>query len=609
MQPGRPSSATTAASVVWALAPLFTCGFATPFTIGYAAWRRRAPALAVAALLYLAGFVLSMVLVVVYESTDYPDWAAVLIVLCLFTCWIGGLIHSLAIRSAVFAPRPAAFGTAGPGGGFPRPSHPAGHPAPATPPGRYPGHPAAGPAGRPGYAVPATPPRYAGRSEPPGGRPGPGAAPVRRSAPPGGPAMPAAASARPGMPGMPGMPAGPGTPPRGPGRHSGPYDAPHDAPYDARAAMAAHAGPPAGPPAGPALGPHRTGPVSGGSVPPVQDRPGGAPAPQAYDTASRTGYPSPQDGSGRLDGRSARPPAAARHGGPAGRVPPTPTRLETRTPGDVPPAGTSPGRAPGPLPPGEPRQIGPYRLTGCLGQGGQGAVYLGETPDGARVAVKVLHARLAAESGARQRFLREVEAARRVAPFSTARVVDAGVADDRLFIVSEYVEGSSLEELVRERGPRGHDGLVRLALGTAGALAAIHRAGIVHRDFKPSNVLIGADGPRVVDFGIARVLDQATATSSGVMGTPAYMSPEQVAGERVGPGSDVFSWAATMVFAATGRPAFGDDNIAAVFNRIFTQRPDLSALPGPLARVVDRCLEKRPENRPSAADVMLAIVN
>jgi serine/threonine protein kinase len=269
---------------------------------------------------------------------------------------------------------------------------------------------------------------------------------------------------------------------------------------------------------------------------------------------------------------------------------------------------TLPGSEPRPLPLGEPTQIGRYRLIGSLGEGGQGAVYLGETPEGTRVAIKVLHARLASEGNARQRFLREVEAARRVAPFSTARVIDADVSDDRLFIVSEYVEGASLEQLVRERGPRSQDGLVRLALGTSGALAAIHRAGIVHRDFKPSNVLIGADGPRVVDFGIARVLDNATATSSGALGTPAYMSPEQVSGERVGPPSDIFSWAGTIVFAATGKPAFGEDNIAAVFNRIFTKQPDLSALPGSLAEVIGTCLDKKPENRPTASDVMLAIV-
>ncbi|WP_344056753.1 serine/threonine-protein kinase, partial [Sphaerisporangium rubeum] len=348
----------------------------------------------------------------------------------------------------------------------------------------------------------------------------------------------------------------------------------------------------------------------------AQSRPSYPPQPYPQD---RPSYPRPAP---QPQDRPAYPPAAARdrpsyppQDSPA--PPPRPTLVEKPSVTQPSPdrsshlrSGTTlPGRDPAPLPAGEPTQIGRFRLIGSLGQGGQGSVYLGETPEGGRVAIKVLHARLAAEGNARQRFLREVEAARRVAPFSTARVVDAGVADDRLYIVSEYVEGASLEELIRERGPRGQDGLVRLALGTSGALAAIHKAGIVHRDFKPSNVLIGADGPRVVDFGIARVLDNATATSSGALGTPAYMSPEQVSGERVGPPSDIFSWAGTMYFAATGTPAFGEDNIAAVFNRIFTKQPDLSGLPDALADVLGRCFDKKPENRPTASDVMLAIVH
>ncbi|MFI7135669.1 protein kinase [Nonomuraea sp. NPDC050153] len=257
--------------------------------------------------------------------------------------------------------------------------------------------------------------------------------------------------------------------------------------------------------------------------------------------------------------------------------------------------------------PGEPEWIGQYRVLQSLGRGGQGAVYLAMGPTGARVAVKVLHDLV--DETARARFAREVDAARRVATFSTARVLDVNISGQHAYIVSEYVDGPSLEQLVKKHGPRDEDSLTRLALSTAGALAAIHKAGIVHRDFKPSNVLIGSDGPRVIDFGIARALDQVTLTSGKMIGTPPYMSPEQLTGEAVGPASDVFSWAVTIMFAATGRPAFGEDTVPAVFNRVLTLHPDLSPLSPTLRGVVGSCLNKRPEERPSASDVMLAIVH
>ncbi|TLF85806.1 serine/threonine protein kinase, partial [Nonomuraea sp. KC401] len=237
----------------------------------------------------------------------------------------------------------------------------------------------------------------------------------------------------------------------------------------------------------------------------------------------------------------------------------------------------------------------------------QGAVYLATAPNGTRVAVKVLHDLV--DEVARKRFAREVDAARRVATFSTARLLDVSVSGQHPYIVSEYVEGPSLEQLVKKHGPRDEDGLTRLALATAGALAAIHKAGIVHRDFKPSNVLIGHDGPRVIDFGIAKALDQVTMTTGKMVGTPPYMSPEQLSGETVGPPSDVFSWASTIIFAATGRPAFGEDTVPAVFNRVLTVQPDLSSLPPALRGIVGACLNKRPDERPSASDVMLAIVH
>ncbi|WP_433473081.1 serine/threonine-protein kinase [Spirillospora sp. CA-142024] len=264
-----------------------------------------------------------------------------------------------------------------------------------------------------------------------------------------------------------------------------------------------------------------------------------------------------------------------------------------------------------PLRAGDPARVGRYRLTGLLGEGGQGAVYEAEGPDGGRVAVKVLHSRFAADEAALRRFVREVDATRRVAGFCTAAVLEVSTVGAAPFIVSELVDGEPLSALVARDGPRDGGALERLAVGTATALSAIHRAGIVHRDFKPSNVLLGPDGPRVIDFGIALSLDAMTTLSSGPVGTPAYMSPEQITGAEVGPLSDVFAWGVTMVFAATGRPAFGDDTVPAVMNRVLHEQPDLSGLsrmPGTLPDLVAATLDKKAAARPSATDVMMSLL-
>ncbi|WP_113704547.1 serine/threonine-protein kinase [Nonomuraea lactucae] len=319
------------------------------------------------------------------------------------------------------------------------------------------------------------------------------------------------------------------------------------------------------------------------------------PPPHGHTDPPRHGHTNPPP-HGRTDPRRHDRPGP-HHGGPQ-------TDPRRHQPVDLHQRTTSPTSE---LRPGEPAWIGHYRVLRSLGRGGQGAVYLAVAPTGVRVAVKVLHDLV--DETARTRFAREVETARRVATFSTARVLDVSISGQHAYIVSEYVDGPSLEQLVRQHGPRDEDSLTRLALATAGALAAIHKAGIVHRDFKPSNVLIGHDGPRVIDFGIARALDQMTMTSGKLVGTPPYMSPEQLTGASVGPPSDVFSWAVTMVFAATGRPAFGEDTVPAVFNRVLTVHPDLSPLPSALRSIVGTCLHKQPEERPSASDVMLAIVH
>ncbi|WP_067890000.1 serine/threonine-protein kinase [Actinomadura chibensis] len=263
---------------------------------------------------------------------------------------------------------------------------------------------------------------------------------------------------------------------------------------------------------------------------------------------------------------------------------------------------------PSPLSAADPVRLGGWELLGRLGTGGQGAVYLGRPVDpGAgpsRVAVKLLHAQLLADAGARERFVRELALLQRVAGFCTAQMLAADMAGDRPYIVSEYVPGLSLRALVQEEGPRTGADLDRLAISSVTALTAIHRANVVHRDFKPQNVLMGPDGPRVIDFGIARAFDAGATMTSQVVGTPAYMAPEQFTG-RVGPATDLFAWASTLLFAATGRDPFAGGALPAVMYRIMHETPDLSVLPAPLADVAAACLAKDPKARPTSEDVLL----
>ncbi|MEV6148851.1 serine/threonine-protein kinase [Nonomuraea sp. NPDC052129] len=258
-----------------------------------------------------------------------------------------------------------------------------------------------------------------------------------------------------------------------------------------------------------------------------------------------------------------------------------------------------------PLAPDDPASLGAYRLAGRLGKGGQGVVYLAHSRDGEAVAIKLLST---GDEETRARLARELDALESIASFCTARVLDASIDGPRPYVVSEFVEGLSLAERARERGPLRGGELERLVVGTATALAAIHAAGIVHRDFKPANVLLGPDGPRVVDFGIARAEGTATLTS-GLIGTPAYLSPEQIAGSPASPASDVFAWAATMVFAATGRSPFGADTVPAVLHRVLHADPDLSELPPRLRGLMASCLAKDPTHRPTARDLMVSLVN
>ncbi|MFI0485273.1 serine/threonine-protein kinase [Actinomadura sp. 9N215] len=262
----------------------------------------------------------------------------------------------------------------------------------------------------------------------------------------------------------------------------------------------------------------------------------------------------------------------------------------------------------GPLLPSDPVRLGPYELAGRIGEGGQSVVYLGRREDGQQAAVKLLRDRFSRDPEWRARFEREMRMIGRVAGFCTAQVLDADISGDLPYVVSEYVPGPSLSGLVTEKGPRTGTDLDRLAIGTVTALAAIHRAGILHRDFKPSNVLMGPDGPRVIDFGIARIAGASATKGSGVVGTPSYMAPEQVTDTDLGTGVDLFTWAATMLFAATGRHPFGNDTISAVFHRILNYEPDLSALPESLRGVVASCLAKDPARRPEAQQVLLDLL-
>jgi len=263
---------------------------------------------------------------------------------------------------------------------------------------------------------------------------------------------------------------------------------------------------------------------------------------------------------------------------------------------------------PRPLETGDPRTLGRFELLARLGEGGQGIVYLGRGtgPGEERVAIKVL--RSTVDAGVLQRLARELDAIHHVQPFVTARVIEASTEGDRRYIVSEFIDGPTLQERIDAQGPMSEGDLLRLAVGTATALTAIHGAGVVHRDFKPANVLLGPDGPRVVDFGIARLIDASTMTS-GLIGTPSYIAPELLSGARPTSAVDIFAWGVTMIYAATGRPAFGGDTVVAVMQRILNEQPDISGVPPALVPVVRDCLSKDPGRRPTARDLLLRLVD
>jgi predicted Ser/Thr protein kinase len=248
-----------------------------------------------------------------------------------------------------------------------------------------------------------------------------------------------------------------------------------------------------------------------------------------------------------------------------------------------------------------PRKIGPYRVLEKIGAGGMGVVYLARDAEGRQVAVKVLGPAVAGDPDARLRLAREVDTMRRVRSPHVAEVVDACVTGSSPYIVTRYVPGPTLDDAVREDGPLRGAALEAVAAGLAEAIAAIHAAGVVHRDLKPGNVLLDDGQPVVIDFGIAHIPDSTRLTKTGlVMGTPGYLAPEVIEGQPSSGASDVHAWGATVAFAATGRPPFGSGNYQTIFFRVLHGGADLGGVPPRLLPLVSAALSVDPSARPPA---------
>nr|WSY51297.1 serine/threonine-protein kinase [Streptomyces sp. NBC_00886] len=259
---------------------------------------------------------------------------------------------------------------------------------------------------------------------------------------------------------------------------------------------------------------------------------------------------------------------------------------------------------PTPLTHDDPVALGPYRLIARLGSGGMGTVYMARAAGGRTVALKTMHAGIAADPDARTRFRLEVDAARVIGDRFGARVMDADPLGETPWMATEFVLGPALDEAVESAGPLSEGSVRALGAALCSALDQLHRSDVVHRDLKPSNVLVTAYGPKVIDFGIARAIgdDRLTRTGASV-GTPAFMSPEQAGGEEHGPAGDVFALAGVLVYAATGRPPFGRGQPADLLYRVRYAEADLRGVPAPLVQLFARCLAKEPEKRPCMAEL------
>ena len=252
----------------------------------------------------------------------------------------------------------------------------------------------------------------------------------------------------------------------------------------------------------------------------------------------------------------------------------------------------------------DPSQVGRYRLIARLGAGGMGVVYLGVDPNGQQVAVKVLRPEMADDPEFRVRFGREITMLTRVQGVCTVRVIEADTQAPKPFLVTEYADGPSLSEYIDARGPLDAGMLYGLATGLAEALAAIHAAGIVHRDLKPSNVLLTAGGPKVIDFGIAQALDTTSLTKTGItVGSAGFMAPEQIIG-KAGTAADIFTWAVTVAYAASGQSPFGTGAPDVILYRIMHTAPDITAVPPGLRPLVEAALAKDPQARPTAPQLL-----
>nr|WP_275888200.1 serine/threonine protein kinase [Nonomuraea lactucae] len=249
-------------------------------------------------------------------------------------------------------------------------------------------------------------------------------------------------------------------------------------------------------------------------------------------------------------------------------------------------------------------RLGPYRLLRRLGEGGMGVVHLAVDPQGRQVAVKVLRGEVAGDEVARRRLSREVETMRRVRSTYIAEVLDADVTGHRPYIVTRYVAGRSLDEIVKDEGPLELPALVRIAHGVAAALAAVHSVGVIHRDLKPGNVLIIDGEPVLIDFGIAQAVDATRLTQTGMfIGTPGFLAPEIIEGQEAGPEVDVHAWAGTLLYAATGQPPFGKGTLEMIFYNITAGKADVSAAPAPLQPLLKAAFQRNPAKRPKAPEL------
>ena len=258
-----------------------------------------------------------------------------------------------------------------------------------------------------------------------------------------------------------------------------------------------------------------------------------------------------------------------------------------------------------PLSGDDPAEIGGYRLRARLGAGGMGRVYLASTPGGRRVAIKVVRPELGDDPDFRTRFRQEIAAAQRVRGLYTAELLSADPDATLPFLITAYVPGPSLQRAVADHGPMPAETVIRLVAGVAEALQAIHAAGVVHRDLKPSNVLLAPDGPRVIDFGIARAAEATSVTGSGIrVGSPQFMAPEQIRGTTATPAVDVFALGSVAAFTLLGRVPFGEGNPAALMHRVLNAEPNLTGCTGPIRDLIAGCLAKDPAARPDPTQII-----